>query len=129
MTRLARSIRSSHPHHVRSAFIGTSRPAFVPPTISRIANVLPGVAPRARLKWGRSDDGLTEADPVLLCMPDRPSPIDSGQNEALSMVLSRAKSTGRPLGTNDFSDMLKALTGRNPRQRRGGPNPRDFGDA
>ena len=69
-------------------------------------------------------DGLTDTAPVLERVPDFAALLQSGEDEAMSLHLRRAESTGRPLGDSGFLDKVAAISGRNPKPRKRGPRPR-----
>jgi len=72
-------------------------------------------------------DGLTDTAPVLERVPDFAALMQSGEDEALSTLLRRSESTGRPLGDAAFLDHIEATLGRDPKPRKRGPKAKDRG--
>jgi putative transposase len=70
-------------------------------------------------------DGLTDTMPVLERVGDFAGLLRAGEDEALSMLLRRAETVGRPLGDDAFMAHIEATSGRN--LRPGKPGPRKNG--
>lgn len=66
-------------------------------------------------------DGLTDTAPVLERVPDFAALLRSGEDEAMSSLLRRSESTGRPLGDSGFLDRVEAILGRDPKPGKRGP--------
>jgi putative transposase len=66
-------------------------------------------------------DGLTDTAPVLERVPDFAALMQSGEDEALSTLLRRSESTGRPLGDAAFLDHVEETLGRDPKPLKRGP--------
>lgn len=73
-------------------------------------------------------DGLTDTAPVLERASDFAALLRSGEDEAMSLHLRRAESTGRPLGDSGFLDRVAAISGRDPKPRKRGPRARQEKD-
>ena len=66
-------------------------------------------------------DGLTDTAPVLERAPGFAAMLRSGEDEAVSSLLRRSESTGRPLGSSAFLDRVEATLGRDPKPGKRGP--------
>jgi putative transposase len=69
-------------------------------------------------------DGITETGPVLDRVGDFAALLRSGEDEALSAMLRRAETVGRPLGDGTFMAHIETMLGRNPRPAKRGPRIR-----
>jgi putative transposase len=70
-------------------------------------------------------DGLTDIAPVLERVPDFAPMVQSGEDEALSTLLRRSESAGRPLGDAALLDRIEATLGRDPKPGKRGPKAKD----
>lgn len=71
-------------------------------------------------------DGLTDTAPVLARVEDFAALMRNGEDEAMSTILRRSETIGRPLGDDAFQRRIKAALGRDPRPRKRGPRGDDF---
>jgi putative transposase len=66
-------------------------------------------------------DGFTDTGPVLDRVGDMRALLKSGEDDAQSMALRRAETTGRPLGNDAFLRKVARQTGRDPHPAKPGP--------
>ena len=82
----------------------------------------------ARAHLEGSDDGLVTVQPLLDRIGDFAAMLEAAEDEAAVMAIRRSRTTGRPVGAEDWIKTLEARVGRGLAPAKRGPKPKTPGD-
>ncbi len=82
----------------------------------------------ARAHLAGRDDGVATVGPLLDRIPDFAEMLEAAEDEAAVMAIRRSRTTGRPVGAEEWIKALEVRTERELAPAKRGPKPRSAGD-